>query len=51
MTLFFKSLDGRAWRALIAGWEPSTIIVDGKSIPKPKIRKIDAEEQAFMENS
>ncbi|KAA0032524.1 gag-pol polyprotein [Cucumis melo var. makuwa] len=36
MTSLLKSHDGRAWRVVVAGWEPPMITVDGKSIQKPK---------------
>ena len=51
MTLFLKTLDGMAWRAIVAGWEPPIITVDDQSIPKSELDWIDAEEQSFVENS
>ncbi|KAA0055460.1 gag-pol polyprotein [Cucumis melo var. makuwa] len=30
----FLILDGRAWRAVVVGWEPPMITIDGHSVPK-----------------
>ncbi|KAA0032410.1 gag-proteinase polyprotein [Cucumis melo var. makuwa] len=51
MIFFIKTLDGRAWRALVAGYEPPMIIVDGVSVPKPEVDWTDAEEQASIGNA
>ncbi|KAA0032065.1 gag-pol polyprotein [Cucumis melo var. makuwa] len=42
MIFFIKTLDGRAWRALVAGYEPLMITVDGVSVPKPEVDWADA---------
>ncbi|KAL0560238.1 hypothetical protein IC582_000638 [Cucumis melo] len=41
---FIKTLNGRVWRALVAGYEPPTITVDGVSILKPEVNWTDVEE-------
>ncbi|KAA0054584.1 putative mitochondrial protein [Cucumis melo var. makuwa] len=46
-----KTLDGKAWRALVYGYEPPMVIVDGVSVPKPEVDWIDAEEQASVGNA
>ena len=51
MIFFIKTLDGRAWRALVAGYEPSMITVDGLSIPKLEVDWTNAEEQASVGNA
>ncbi|TYK01287.1 gag-proteinase polyprotein [Cucumis melo var. makuwa] len=51
MTSFFKSLDGKAWRAILARWELLTVIVDGQVVPKFELDWTDAEEQASIGNS
>ncbi|KAA0033905.1 gag-pol polyprotein [Cucumis melo var. makuwa] len=51
MTSFFKSLDGKAWRAILARWELLTVIVDGQVVPKFELDWTDAEEQASAGNS
>ena len=51
MIFFIKTLNGRAWRALVAGYEPLMITVDGVSAPKPEVDWIDAEEQTSVGNS
>ncbi|KAA0053612.1 gag-pol polyprotein [Cucumis melo var. makuwa] len=50
MIFFIKTLDGRAWRALVASYKPSMITVDGVSAPKPKVDWTDAKEQASVGN-
>ncbi|KAA0062800.1 gag-pol polyprotein [Cucumis melo var. makuwa] len=50
MILFIKTLDGRARRVLVAGWEPSMIIVDGVFVPKSEVDWTDAEEQGSVRN-
>ncbi|KAA0025476.1 gag-pol polyprotein [Cucumis melo var. makuwa] len=37
MILFLKTLDGRAWRAVVAGWKPPMITIDGHSNPKSEV--------------
>ena len=51
MILFLNTLNGRAWRAVVAGWKPLMIIIDGHSVPKSEVDRTDAEEQAFVGNS
>ncbi|KAA0066255.1 gag-pol polyprotein [Cucumis melo var. makuwa] len=51
MIFFIKTLDGKAWRALVAGYDPPMITVNGVSIPKPKVDWTDAEEQASVGNA
>ncbi|KAA0065827.1 gag-pol polyprotein [Cucumis melo var. makuwa] len=43
--------DGRAWRALVAGYEPLMITVDGVLILKPEVDWTDAEEEASVGNA
>ena len=58
MTLFFKSLDGKAWRAVLdcQVWqklfilEPPTVIVDGQVVPKSELDWTNVEEQASAGN-
>ena len=51
LVFFIKTLDGKAWRALVYGYEPPMVIVDGVSVPKPEVDWIDAEEQASVGNA
>ncbi|TYK19881.1 gag-pol polyprotein [Cucumis melo var. makuwa] len=51
MIFFIKTLDGRPWRAFVAGYEPLMITLDGVSVPKPKVDWTDAEEQASVGNA
>ncbi|KAA0067345.1 putative mitochondrial protein [Cucumis melo var. makuwa] len=51
MIFFIKTLDGKAWRALVACYDPPMIIVDGVSVPKPEVDWTDAEEQASVGNA
>ncbi|TYK21443.1 gag-pol polyprotein [Cucumis melo var. makuwa] len=51
MIFFIKTLDGKAWRALVSGYEPSMITMNGVSVPKPEIDWTDAEEQASVGNA
>ncbi|TYK00141.1 gag-pol polyprotein [Cucumis melo var. makuwa] len=46
-----SSLDGKAWRALVAGYDPLMITVNGLSVPKREVDWIDAEEQASVGNA
>ncbi|TYK13606.1 gag-pol polyprotein [Cucumis melo var. makuwa] len=50
MIFFIKTLDGKAWRALVAGYDPPMIIVNGVSVPKPEVDWTDAEKQASVGN-
>ncbi|KAA0041683.1 gag-pol polyprotein [Cucumis melo var. makuwa] len=51
MIFFIKMLDGKAWRALVAGYDPLMIILNGVSVPKLEVDWIDAKEQAFVGNA
>ncbi|KAA0034783.1 gag-proteinase polyprotein [Cucumis melo var. makuwa] len=51
MISFIKILDGRAWRAFVAGYEPPMIILDGVSIPKSEVDWTNAEEQVSISNA
>ncbi|KAA0054891.1 gag-pol polyprotein [Cucumis melo var. makuwa] len=51
MIFFIKTLDGKAWRALVGGYEPPMITVNGVSMPKPEIDWTDAKEQASDGNA
>ncbi|TYK05804.1 gag-pol polyprotein [Cucumis melo var. makuwa] len=51
MIFFIKTLDGKAWRALVAGYDPLMITVNGLSVPKPEVDWTDAEEQASVGNA
>ncbi|KAA0050618.1 gag-pol polyprotein [Cucumis melo var. makuwa] len=51
MIFFIKTLDGKAWRALVAGYDPPMITVNGVSISKPEVDWTNAEEQAFVGNA
>ncbi|KAA0033527.1 gag-proteinase polyprotein [Cucumis melo var. makuwa] len=51
MIFFIKMLDGKAWRALVADYDPPMIIVNGVSIPKSEVDWTDAEEQASVGNA
>ncbi|KAA0025487.1 gag-pol polyprotein [Cucumis melo var. makuwa] len=51
MIFFIKTLDGKAWRALVSGYNPPMITVNGVSIPKPEVDWTDAEEQASVGNA
>ncbi|TYK22564.1 gag-pol polyprotein [Cucumis melo var. makuwa] len=51
MIFFIKTLDGKAWRALVGGYESQVVTVNGVSVPKPEIDWTDAEEQASVENA
>ncbi|KAA0036824.1 uncharacterized protein E5676_scaffold110G001920 [Cucumis melo var. makuwa] len=51
MIFFIKTLDGKAWRALMAGYDPPMTTVNGVSVPKPEVDWTDAEEQAFVGNA
>ncbi|KAA0035672.1 gag-pol polyprotein [Cucumis melo var. makuwa] len=50
MIFFIKTLDGKAWRVLVAGYEPPMVTVDGVSVHKPKVDWTDAEEQTSVGN-
>ncbi|KAA0064038.1 gag-pol polyprotein [Cucumis melo var. makuwa] len=51
MIFFIKTLDGRAWRALVAIYDPPMSTVDGVSVSKSKVEWTDAKEQASVENA
>ena len=51
MIFFIKTLDGKAWRALVAGYDPLMITVNGLSVPKPEVDWTDVEEQASVGNA
>ncbi|TYK19191.1 gag-pol polyprotein [Cucumis melo var. makuwa] len=51
MIFFIKTLDGKAWRALVAGYNPPMITVNGVSVPKPEVDWTNAEEQASVGNA
>ncbi|KAA0045422.1 gag-pol polyprotein [Cucumis melo var. makuwa] len=51
MIFFIKTLDGRAWRALVTGYEPPMITMDGVSILKPEVDWTDVEKQASVGNA
>ncbi|TYJ96033.1 gag-pol polyprotein [Cucumis melo var. makuwa] len=51
MIFFIKTLDGKAWRALVGGYEPPMVTVNGVSVLKPEIDWTDAEEQASVGNA
>ncbi|KAA0067564.1 Retrovirus-related Pol polyprotein from transposon TNT 1-94 [Cucumis melo var. makuwa] len=51
MIFFIKTLDGKAWRVLVGGYEPPMVTVNEVSVPKPEIDWTDAEEQASVGNA
>ncbi|TYK13742.1 gag-pol polyprotein [Cucumis melo var. makuwa] len=51
MIFFIKTLDGKAWRALMAGYDPPMITVNGVSVPKPEVDWTDEEKQASVGNA
>ncbi|KAA0047108.1 gag-proteinase polyprotein [Cucumis melo var. makuwa] len=51
MIFFIKTLHGKAWRALVAGYESPMVTMDGVSVPKPEVDWTDAEEQASVGNA
>ncbi|KAA0040865.1 gag-pol polyprotein [Cucumis melo var. makuwa] len=51
MIFFIKMLDGKAWRALVAGYDPPMITLNGVLVPKPEVDWTDAEEQASVGNA
>ncbi|KAA0060445.1 gag-pol polyprotein [Cucumis melo var. makuwa] len=51
MIFFIKTLHGKAWRALVAGYDPSMITVNGVSVPKPEVDWTDAKEKASVGNA
>ncbi|KAA0033169.1 gag-pol polyprotein [Cucumis melo var. makuwa] len=48
MIFFIKTLDGKAWRALVTSYDSPMITVNGVSVPKPKVDWTDVEEQASV---
>ncbi|KAA0048232.1 gag-pol polyprotein [Cucumis melo var. makuwa] len=51
MIFFIKMLDGKAWRALVEGYDPPMITVNGVLVPKREVDWTDAEEQASVGNA
>ncbi|KAA0032736.1 gag-pol polyprotein [Cucumis melo var. makuwa] len=51
MIFFIKTLHGKAWRALVASYDPPMITVNGVAVPKPEVDWIDAEEQTSVRNA
>ncbi|KAA0032035.1 gag-pol polyprotein [Cucumis melo var. makuwa] len=51
MIFFIKTLDEKAWRALVASYDPPMITVNGVSVLKPEVDWTDAEEQAYVGNA
>ncbi|KAA0051783.1 gag-pol polyprotein [Cucumis melo var. makuwa] len=51
MIFFIKTLDGKAWRALVVGYEPPMVNVDGVLVPKLEVDWTDAEIQASFMNA
>ena len=51
MISFLKSLDGRAWRSVVVGWETLMVRVDGQFVLKLEIDWTEVEEQASMKSS
>ncbi|KAA0063454.1 gag-pol polyprotein [Cucumis melo var. makuwa] len=37
MIFFIKTLDGKVWRALVVGYEPPMVTLDGVSVLKPEL--------------
>ncbi|KAA0068053.1 gag-pol polyprotein [Cucumis melo var. makuwa] len=51
-TIFFiKTLDGKSWRALVAGYDPPMITVNSVSVSKPEVDWTDTKEQASVGNA
>ncbi|KAA0036889.1 gag-pol polyprotein [Cucumis melo var. makuwa] len=48
MIFFIKTLDERAWRALMAGYEPPMITVDGESISDYNERVLELANEALL---
>ncbi|CAM8882987.1 unnamed protein product [Rhodiola kirilowii] len=52
MKSFLKSLDEKAWKAVLAGWtEPMMENLTGETIPKPEALWTEADEKAYLGNS
>ncbi|CAM8933843.1 unnamed protein product [Rhodiola kirilowii] len=52
MRSFLKSLDEKAWKAVLKGWtEPMMNNLTGESIPKPEALWTEEEDKASMGNS
>ncbi|KAA0040864.1 gag-pol polyprotein [Cucumis melo var. makuwa] len=51
MIFFIKTLDGKAWRALVVVYEPPMVTVNEVSMSKPKLTGQNAEEQASVGNA
>ncbi|KAA0063201.1 gag-pol polyprotein [Cucumis melo var. makuwa] len=51
MIFFIKTLDEKAWKVLVSGYEPPMVTVDSVLVPKPEFDWTDAEEQASDGNA
>ncbi|CAM8990261.1 unnamed protein product [Rhodiola kirilowii] len=52
MKSFLKSLDERAWKAVLTGWtEPTMENLTGEAVPKPEALWTEADDKASMGNS
>ncbi|CAM8968860.1 unnamed protein product [Rhodiola kirilowii] len=52
MKSFLKSLDEKAWKAVLTGWtEPMMENLMGEAIPKPEALWTESDEKAYMGNS
>ncbi|CAM8968333.1 unnamed protein product [Rhodiola kirilowii] len=52
MKSFLKSLDERAWKAVLNGWtEPTMENLTGEAVPKPEALWTEANDRASMRNS
>ncbi|CAM8943747.1 unnamed protein product [Rhodiola kirilowii] len=52
MKYFLKSLDERAWKAVLTGWtEPTMENLTGEAVPKPEALWTEADDKASMGNS
>ncbi|KAI3457213.1 hypothetical protein Pfo_013876 [Paulownia fortunei] len=51
MRAFFKSLNERAWKSILAGWKHTTKTVEEKEVRKPKTKWSTAEDQVANFNS
>ncbi|KAA0067457.1 gag-pol polyprotein [Cucumis melo var. makuwa] len=51
MIFSIKTLDEKAWKALVVGYDPPMITVSGVSILKPEVYWTDAKEQASVGNA
>ncbi|KAA0047660.1 gag-pol polyprotein [Cucumis melo var. makuwa] len=51
MIFFIKTFDGKAWRVIVADYEPPMVIVNGVLVPKLEVDWTDAKEQASVGNA